>query len=118
MSDFILEYNTGRGNSVRQFSGTLADARKQACKLIGKSDALVTITEEIRSKTAPYYRQRMLAKIWYDADPGYAGYSSGNPGYWIQSYPRTPGSGKSSVTRRVSPKTGELLDVSKYYKSY
>lgn len=104
MSNYMVEFINRRGNKFREDIKSKAEARIIACRMIKKCeiDECVAI---IHDRTN--YKQ--IEKIWYDSDPGYAGYSTGNAGYWIQSY-------ETHRRQRVSPKTGKLLDVSKCQK--
>lgn len=87
------------------------EARIKACKLVGKS----INTVHIDTLVGPEYGKRLVTvdSIWYDSDPGYAGYSDMNKGYIIRALVKG-----EWRTQRVSPKTGGLLDANKYYKYY
>ena len=118
MAKYEMEIVTRKGNKFRDGGKTLIETRKKACRFAKNEDATVMIRKlEIFNKSKlpngkPFSRWKEIEKIWYDPEPNVPGYYTNYyGGYWLQKY------GPKGKRTRVSPKTGNLLDVSKEWKS-
>ena len=102
MAKYEMEIVTRKGNKFRDGGKTLIETRKKACRIAKKEDAIVYIR-----KWDNYWHS--IEHIFYDDSASEYGF---RPGYYLQKT-----SGKKHTRHRVSPKTGNLLDVSKEWKS-
>ena len=99
MTRYELEIVTSKGNMFKDGGKTLKDTRIKACRFAKKYNAVVNIR-----KWENYWKE--IEFVFYDvADNPYLPI---RPGFYLQKR-----RGKRS---RVSPKTGELLAVSKEWK--
>lgn len=106
MAKYEMEIVTRKGNKFRDGGKTLIETRKKACRIAKKEDAIVYIR-----KWDNYWH--VIEHIFYDdMKTPYSPYSNLRPGFYLQKT-----SGKKHTRHRVSPKTGNLLDVSKEWKS-
>lgn len=100
MTKYEMEVITKKGNKFRDGGKTLIETRKKACRLAKSSDGIVYIR-----RWENYWHT--IEHIFYDDnDNSYLGL---RPGFYLQ---------KMGGRRyRVSPKTGNLLDVGKDRRS-
>ena len=101
MAKYELEIVTSKGNKFREGGKTLTETRIKACRFAKKEDAVVNIR-----KWENYWKQ--IEYVFYD-DRRILEYNDLRKGFYLQKV----GKGRRY---RVSPKTGELLDVSKTWK--
>lgn len=100
MARYELEIVTRNGNKFREGGKTLTETRVKACRYVKKEDAIVNIR-----KWENYWKQ--IEFVFYD--PGNDRmYAELRPGFYLQK--------RKGRRYRVSPKTGNLLDVSKTWK--
>ena len=99
MARYELEVVTKKGNKFREGKRTLKETRIYACALAKRHDCVVNIR-----KWENYWKQ--IEFVFYD--PAKNPYMDIRPGFYLQKM-----GGKRS---RVSPKTGDLLDVSKTWR--
>lgn len=102
MARYELEAITKKGNKIRPGASTLTETRKKACRMAKKEDCVVYIR-----KWENYWHT--IEHIFYD--PKVSSYDPElRSGFYLQ---KTSG---NSRRYRVSPKTGNLLDVSRTIK--
>ena len=101
MAKYELEIVTSKGNKFREGGKTLTETRVKACRYAKKEDAVVNIR-----KWDNYWV--MIEFVFYDPRKT-SYYEDLRPGFYLQKI----GKGRRY---RVSPKTGNLLDVSKTWK--
>ena len=100
MAKYELEIVTSKGNKFREGGKTLTETRVKACRYAKKEDAVVHIR-----KWENYWK--MIEFVFYDPNRSSI-YEDLRPGFYLQK--------KRGNRYRVSPKTGNLLDVSKTWR--
>ena len=101
MAKYELEIVTKKGNKFRDGGKTLLETRKKACRFAKKEDAVVNIR-----KWENHWKE--IEFVFYDPMKN-TKYMDLRPGFYLQK--------RGKGRYRVSPKTGNLLDVSKTWRS-
>lgn len=95
------------GNPVK--AENIENLRKNLIQRYGKKVSLyISEAKGVQYYTVPVYRTRTLGYLYYHENQAWRYDSSPSGYYWTY----------GGRTRRVSPKTGKLLDVNKEWRYY